>query len=212
MNALKRAIMQNKDYLLPGIAALVLAIIFPLYWFSQIVSGSVVEPAAIMANINSLSFSDGVFLVIDLLGIYVYLNFRKILNDQLNFKSVDLLLMLVVGVHVIFLATLGLDLMAALLSEQLVLRYEDTFVDVHLITTIGTVILLGLLDFLIGAVLLMNSENMPTLLKIFALVTLLQGLLGVSVIFSFVSVLSFPLSLILLSGYFLRKPESVEVV
>ena len=204
--------MQNKDYLLPGIAALVLAVIFPLYWFNQIWLGSVDSADALMANITSLNFSDGVFLAIGLLSIYVYLGLRKILNDQLNFKKIDLLVILVVGVHVIFLATLGLDFTAALLSEQFVLRYQDTFVGISLSMAAGTMILFGLLDILIGAVLLKNSENLPTLLKIFALVTLIQGVLEISVIMSFASMLSFPVSLIVLAVYFLRKPESVEVV
>ena len=204
--------MQNKDYFLPGIAALVLAVIFPLYWFNEIWFGSVGWPDALMANITSVNLSDLVFLVIGLLSIYVYLSLRNILNDQLNFKKIDLLLMLLIGVHVIFLATLGLDVAAALLSEQTVLQFQDTFIGIGLTAGVGTMVLFGLLDILIGAVLLKNSENLPTLLKIFALVTLIQGVLEISVIMSFVSLLSFPVSLIILAVYFLRKPESLEVV
>ena len=204
--------MQNRDYLFPGIAALVLAVLFPLYWLNEIAWGSFGDPAALIANITSLSFSDAVFLAIELLSIYIYFSFRKILNDQLNFKNIDLLLMLIVGVHFIFLATLGLDITAAILPEQRALHYEDTFISISMVTTIGTLILFGLLDILISAVLLKNSENLPTLLKIFALVTLIQGVLTISIIFSFASLLSYPVSLIILSVYFLRKPESIEVV
>ena len=204
--------MQNKDYLLPGIAALVLAVIFPLYWFNEIWFGSADRTDALLANITSLNLSDAVFLAIGLLSIYVSLSLRNILNEQLNFKKIDLLLMLLISVHVIFLATLGLDVAAAVLSEQTVLQYQDTFIGIGLTAAVASMVLFGLLDILIGAVLLKNSENLPTLLKIFALVTLIQGVLEISAIMSFASLLSFPVSLIILAVYFLRKPESLEVV
>ena len=120
--------------------------------------------------------------------------------------------MLIIGVHVIFIATLGVDITAAMMPEQQALHYEETFTRISMITTVGILVSLSLLDILIGAVLLRNLESLPTLLQIFALVTVIQGALAISVIFSFIAILSFPISLIILSVYFLRKPESIEVV
>jgi len=204
--------MQNNDYLFPSIAAIALAVIFPIYWFNEFSFSTSNMEAALMENLSTLDFSDAVFLFIGLLSIYVYIGLRKILNDQLNFKSIDLLLILVVGAHVIHIATLGLDLSAITMSQQGLQEKRDVFLSIGLASLIGGSILFGLLDILIGAVLLKNADRLPTLLKIFALITLIQGVAGVSVIFSFITLLSFPVSLIILAAYFLRKPDSLEVV
>ncbi len=204
--------MQNNDYLFPSIAAIVLAVIFPIYWLNEFSFSTSSMDAALMENLSTLDFSDAVFLIIGLLSIYVYISLRKILNDQLNFKSIDLLLMLIVGAHVIHIATLGLDLTAITMSYEELQDSRNVFIGVGVATLVGGSVLFGLLDILIGAVLLKNSDKLPTLLKIFALITLIQGVVGVSVIFSFITLLSFPVSLIILAVYFLRKPDTLEVV
>ena len=204
--------MQNNDYLFPSIAALSVAMIFPIYWVNQVSLGVASLEPSLMENFITLGFLDVMFLAIGLLSIYVYLKLRKIFNDQLNFKNVDVLLMLLIGAHVLHIATLGLDLTAASLSMQGVHENRELFIGAGLTIVFGGTILFGLFDLLIGAVLLKHANELPTLIKIFALITLIQGVLGISIVFSPVTLVSFSLSLIILSIYFLSKPESVEVV
>jgi len=203
--------MQNNNYLFPSIAALILATIFPIYWFGQISFGMPSIEAALMENVSTINFSDAIFLAIGLLSIYVYLNLRKILNEQLNFKS-TLLLALVIGAHAIHILTLGLDLTAVTMTQQGLHENRGVFIGIGLAALFAGNIMFGLLDILIGAVLLKNADNPPTLVKIFALITLIQGVMGISIVFSAATLMSFPLSLIVLTGYFLKKPTTIEVV
>jgi len=204
--------MQNNNYLFPSIAALILATIFPIYWFGQISFGMPSIEAALMENVSTINFSDAIFLAIGLLSIYVYLNLRKILNEQLNFKSTDLLLALVIGAHAIHILTLGLDLTAVTMTQQGLHENRGVFIGIGLAALFAGNIMFGLLDILVGAVLLKNADNLPTLVKIFALITLIQGVMGISIVFSAATLISFPVSLIVLAVYFLSKPTTIEVV
>lgn len=205
--------MQNNDYLIPGLATIVLAIVFPLYWLSEVPFGVADLTDALWQNLRELNFSDAVFLLMGILSIYIYYSLKKILNEQLNYKSIDVLLMIMIGVNILsVVGLLGLDLTATVLSEESVVANKNTILGLGAAINIATLIIFGLLDILLGAVLLMGTVKVPTLLKIFALVTLIQGLFEITVIFVFSVIFIFPVALIILACYFLRKPEMLEVV
>ncbi|RBP49606.1 hypothetical protein [Arenicella xantha] len=204
--------MQNNDYILPGVAAIALAILYPLYWIGELTGSALSISAAAWENMLMLTFSDVLFLAIGLLVIYVYLSVKTILNDQLNFKRIDLLLLIMVGVNAIFIGTLSLDLAAAILPDAIVMQNKDLLLAVGFSLTVGVILVCGLLDVVIGLVLLANASKLPTLVKIFAVMTLIQGVFEVTVVFSPASIVIFPVSLIVLAAFFLTKPESIEVV
>ena len=76
----------------------------------------------------------------------------------------------------------------------------------------GSIIIIGIVDFLIGILLLMKSNEAPTVLKVFAIMSVIQGVVGMTVFLAGILIFIFPLTLIVLAMFFLRKPESIEIV
>ena len=202
--------MQNKDYLLPGVAAIFVAVISPIYWFGM--AASVGDSDVLWQDMMSLGFSDILFASILLLTIYIYLNLKNILNEQLNFNHIDLLVWIYAAINILWVSTLLLDVASAVLPENIVTQNEGTFLNIGLSMGIGAIVILGIIDLLIGILLLAKSTELPTLLKIFAIMSVIQGVLGITVVFAATLIFIFPITMIILAMFFLRKPESLELV
>ena len=202
--------MQNKDYLLPGVAAIFVAVISPIYWLGM--SQWVGDSYVLGQDMMSLGFPDILFAAILLLTIYIYLNLKNILNEQLNFNHIDLLVLIMVAINILWMSTLFLDIASAVLSENIVTQNEGTFLNIGLSMGIGAIVILGIIDLLIGILLLAKSTELPTLLKIFAIMSVIQGVLGITVVFAATLIFIFPITMIILAMFFLRKPESLELV
>ena len=202
--------MQNKDYLLPGVAAIFVAVISPIYWLGM--AASVGDSDILWQDMMSLGFSDILFASILLLTIYIYLNLKNILNEQLNFNHIDLLVWIYAAINILWVSTLLLDVASAVLPENIVSQNKDTFFKIGLSVSIGAIVILGIIDFLIGILLLAKSTELPTLLKIFAIMSVIQGVLGITVVFAATLIFIFPITMIILAMFFLRKPESLELV
>ena len=202
--------MQNKDYLLPGVAAIFVAVISPIYWLGM--SLSVGNYDILWQDMKSLGFYDILFASILLLTIYIYLNLKNILNEQLNFNHIDLLVLIMVAINILWLGTLFLDVASTVLPENIVTQNKDAFLKIGLSMGVGAIVILGIIDLLIGILLLAKSTELPTLLKIFAIMSVIQGVLGITVVFAATLIFIFPITLIILAMFFLRKPESLEIV
>jgi hypothetical protein len=202
--------MQNKDYLLPGVAAIFVAVISPIYWLGM--SLSVGNYDILWQDMKSLGFYDILFASILLLTIYIYLNLKNILNEQLNFNHIDLLVLIMVAINILWLGTLFLDVASTVLPENIVTQNKDAFLKIGLSMGVGAIVILGIIDLLIGILLLAKSTELPTLLKIFAIMSVIQGVLGITVVFAATLIFIFPITMIILAMFFLRKPESIEIV
>ena len=202
--------MQNRDYLLPGVAAIFVAVISPIYWLGM--AASVGDSDVLWQDMMSLGFSDILFASILLLTIYIYLNLKNILNEQLNFNHIDLLVWIYAAINILWVSTLLLDVASAVLPENIVSQNEDTFLNIGLSIGVGAIVILGIIDLLIGILLLAKSTELPTLLKIFAIMSVIQGVLGITVVFAATLIFIFPITMIILAMFFLRKPESLEIV
>ena len=79
--------MKNNDYLIPGIAAIILAFLFPLSWFSLIGSD--------VTNIENIKYDVGLgvtsvlFLIVGIVSIFIYYYFMQLLHDHHNYRKAD---------------------------------------------------------------------------------------------------------------------------
>ncbi len=202
--------MENKDYLSPGIAALLLAVIHPFYWLG--VGPLIGDNSMLWQDIINIGFNDFLFALIVLLNIYVYLSLKNILNEQLNFNHIDLLVMILITINAIWLSTLFLDISSAVLPDTLIAQNKGIFLNIYVVIGIGAIIVIGLVDLLIGVLLLMKLKEAPTLLKIFAVTSLIQGIAGMTIFLAGILIFVVPITLVILAMFFLRKPESIEIV
>ena len=76
----------------------------------------------------------------------------------------------------------------------------------------GSMILFGILDIILGIALLRAAVPVPSVLKIFAVIAIIQGVFEVSLFLSFMTLFIFPLAMIILAAAFMRNPDSIEVV
>ena len=160
----------------------------------------------------SLGFYDILFASSLLLNIYIYLNLKHILNEQLNFNHIDLLVLIMVAINTLWMSTLFLDVASTVLPDNIVTQNKDAFLKINLSVSIGAIVIIGIIDLLIGILLLAKSTELPTLLKIFAIMSVIQGVLGITVVFAATLIFIFPITMIILAMFFLRKPESIEIV
>ena len=163
-------------------------------------------------DIINIGFNDFLFALIVLLNIYVYLSLKNILNEQLNFNHIDLLVIILITINAIWLSTLFLDLSSAVLPDTLIAQNKGIFLNIYVVIGIGAIIVIGLVDLLIGVLLLMKLKEAPTLLKIFAVTSLIQGIAGMTIFLAGILIFVVPITLVILAMFFLRKPESIEIV
>lgn len=201
--------MTNKEYMWPGIAAIALAILFPLYWSHAITFGDFSLPAAVSGELV-LSTADWLFLIVGVLIVYVYFALKRVLNDHQNYQGIDILILMAIAVTSLYYG--GLLLLDAISALNLGESTKNMLLSTtYIFVGIGN-FLFGLLDILIGIVLLKDSSQLPSLVKAFAIAMLINGLAAITFIFSILVIAVYPIALVILAIYFLKKPEMIEVV
>ncbi|MBL4672970.1 MAG: hypothetical protein JKX81_11980 [Arenicella sp.] len=205
--------MNNSDYTLPGIAAIALAILFPMYWIIVIAGGMFDSGINYYQSTIELTFSDLLFAVVGLLTVYVYLCLKRILNDQFGIEGVNLPLnILIVSSAIYFFCLAALDLAMAVFGDGLGLSAHKFVLNANLSIGIGSLFVFGVADILLGVLLLKNPHNQSSILKSLAIVAIIQGVIEITVIFSFALVAIFPVTLVILAVLFMRKPDVLELI
>lgn len=207
--------MFNKDYLLPGLATIALALIFPVYWIYVFTVAGFDFPKGYYANILTMDLSDLVYVILGLLEVYVYLSLKRILHDQLNYRGLDaLLIIMICNTALFYFGLFLLDIGMFFAGEQLVADTKASILTASYYLSMSCMFIFGLLGLLVGIILLRKSNDigLPSTLKLFAAIMLIAGILQLTFIFGFVVILLFPLALLILAFYFLQKPQMIEVV
>jgi len=194
--------MNNNDYFWPGIAAIAMVVLFPVYWIYEI--------ATMGFSFSDYTYSAGsaswVFLLIGVLNVYVYYAFRHQLYNHYNYRGVDVVLGILIAVCGVF--SLGIFAVDAL-SPWFGTSYNSI---VLASIWIGSLIVFGVLDILLAVLLLRNAKELPDLVRTFAIVNLLLGIFEVTVLFSVAVIFVFPIAMFILALNFWRKPEVIEIV
>ena len=201
--------MTNNRFLFPAIAAMVLALLFPIYWYTQF--GNMTSGGeALIRDLSGLNPSDLVFLLIGILNVYIYLSLKKFLNERHEFNAADIpLVLLIVTVSIFVFGSLLLDSFMYFFGTRLNFPSHEGLVDGNIAALIISTIVFGGLNIALGFILF--TRFLGTL-KAFAVVLMIEGFFEVTVIFSVISIVIFPLTLIILAILFLREPEVLEVV
>lgn len=205
--------MNNNDYALPSIATIALLILFPLYWVSLISSGMFDSGADFYRSITDFTLFDVLFLLIGVLTVYVYLSLKRLLNDQYGFSGVNLPLNVLIITSVVYVLGLaGIDIVMGLLGDSLGLGAHKFALNANLLIGVGSMIVFGVADILMGVLLLKNADNESTMLKALAIVVIVQGVVEITVVFSFTLIAIFPITLLVLALLFIQKPDTLEVI
>ncbi|MBN4057486.1 hypothetical protein JYT73_01375 [Pseudoalteromonas haloplanktis] len=204
--------MLNRDYLLPGIAAGLLAVIFPMYWIS--VFGETLDGLgeALKLDLQSLNFSDLVFVLIGALEIYVYLSLRKALKDMFDVEGVRILLCVLAVLVLAFHATVLCDVYLAVAGDKASNDVIESISIIAMAVSAGSLGMYALVGLITAALLLTKRHGMSSLLTVFSILLLLMCVLQLTVIFAYLNVFLFPAALLILMVFFIKKPEQIEVI
>ena len=204
----------NSNYLKPGIAAIVLAVLFPFYWSFLLVFGPAYESLsqALHAELTSFDLLDGLFILIGVLEVYIYLSLVRSFNERLNSSLARATLFIMIGAVVFFHCIVFVDLYLAIFKTGLSENIIAGIIEVSMSIALSGLVIYIVAGFVLSVVLLMGSQELASELKYFALIFLFVCLLGATILFSAINLLLFPIALIVLAIYFLKDPETLEVV
>ncbi len=196
--------LKSNDYLWPGIASIVVAVGMPFYWL-------VLAGAADLSDYTHRlpegpQLADLVFIALGILMIYVYMSLRRILHDHYNYHGADLAIsLLIITCAVFHVGILLLDYVGG----QLI---PDSFALAASLMWVFFVVLFGVMDIVLAIMLLKDRAQLSDLFFAFAIINLVLGIFELTIIFSFTSLVLYPLTLLILTVAFLRRPREIEFV
>ena len=205
--------MNDNKFGFAAISAVILAVLFPAYWFNQILNVSVSGGEGLYQDVTGLNPADLVFLLIGVLNIFVYLSLKSFLNERHAFNGADAPLLLLAATSAIYVfGSLAMDALMHFYGAELQLPWHKYTFDINTIALLVSSIVFGVLDIILGIVLFTRAREFSNILRAFAIVILIQGFFELTVVFSPITFVIFPVALILLAILFTREPETLELV
>jgi len=200
--------MPENRYSLAGGLAIAQAVLFPLAFGISIVQG-IIGKAAFRYHGPVIGPSDLLFIIFTGIGVYVLLMFRKLLNERYNYHGIDTLIIISIWWSILFqISSLGLKAYAILLGLEP--RLSVALVYLAYITV--AMLTIGVVDILIAVRLLKIKDKLNDLLRAFAYITMIAGILEASVVLSPLALILIPVTCVILGMIFLREKEEAEFV
>lgn len=156
-----------------------------------------------------IGVADYLFLILGAVGIYVLLSLKKLMYERYSFRGLDLVIVLaIVWTIVNYGGSFVLELLYASILPAAVKN-------VLLMRTIFWIVCIagfGILDMIIGLILVCQWRRFSMALRVFAILSMVAGFFEATVILSFFALLFYPLALIALAFAFFKPEEVVEFV
>ena len=200
--------MGDNRYTLAGWLAIIHAILLPLAIGVGIFE-ELIGYAKFRAHAPQFGVSDILSTISVVLIVYVLVVFRKLLNERYNYHEVDTLITISIWCAILF--TLGgivIQSVIGLLWPVPELVVVLTFVPFFAIATIT----IGIVDIIMGVKLLRAKDKLNDLIVAFAYISLVAGLLEVTVVLSPLSLILVPVLSVVMGMILLREKEAVEFV
>ena len=205
--------MKNNDFMGAGIAAIALAVLFPLYWVYIISTGTFDSGVNYYQTTLEFGFDDVWLILLGALSIFVYWSLKKVLDNHLGYGAIGVPIIIAIvacGVYTFGLA--GLDAFMSIFSNQVGLSTHKFVFGAQYLIGVVFMIVFGVADILIGVLILKNADHDSAVLKVLAIAMIIQGILELTVFLSPLVIGVFPITLIIMSVIFLTKPQAIEVV
>lgn len=191
-----------------GIAALALAVLFPVYWIGGIGFAMDDLMLAYRTDLQTLNAWDLLFLLIGVLEVAVYIGLYRYFRDQINGGAAAILLLVMAALVALFHCSLLIDLTLGLGLFSATTEFLD-------LIALFAVILLGVYAFVLAAlsiVLLIRFPQLTPLIKVFSVLAFIAAVLQITVVLAVANLLLFPVIMVLVAFHFLLGENSVEVV
>jgi hypothetical protein len=200
--------MDENRYNFAGWVAITQAILLIVGFLIAIIQG-IVEAALFKHSGPNVGPSDLIMLICTGMTVYTLLMFRNLLNERYNFHQIDTLIIISICLAIIF--QIGI-LLIKWVFFVLGKGSQMGFVITSLFLMISAMISSGIVDILIAVKLLKIKNSLTELVKIFTYLTLITGIMEVTVLLSPLAFLLFPVSSVILGMIFFKEKEMVEFV
>ena len=200
--------LDDNRFTLPGWVAVAQAILFPVAFAIGIIE-RIVGKAAFDYEGPVLGPSEFLWIAFSIMGVYTLSMFRRLLKQRYSFLAIDTLLVLNIWWIIVFqvislVLTLGFFL-GRPVPEIVTAIVFGSFAVISMVSV-------GILDILIGIRLLRDKDQFSEMIRAFAYVSLVAGILEVSVFLSPLALFLVPVSLVILALIFLRDRKDVQFV
>lgn len=201
--------MKSNFYQWAGMAALALAILFPIYWLG--VFGLAIDnyENGFLENITTLDAWDVLFVIIGALEVFVYLALRQSFKDQIEGGLAAVALLVMAALVALFHLTVVVDISLAM---ELLASYSDGLIEFVLIASLVILFLYAAVAFVFAIALLLRFAELSMLMKVFACGVLIMAVFQFTVILGIANIFLFPVLMLLLAVHFWRGEQTVEVV
>ncbi len=197
--------MNENKYTKAGWLAIASAAIFPFLFILGFIENIVKLKAFNFAG-PCLGPSDALGILHTVLCIYVFIMFRRFLNERLEFHGIDTLITVSIwwlaGFQFLEIVLKGIVMLLWPVPE---LVYAISFGSLLVVA----IIFIGVVDILIAVQLFRIRESLSGLLLAFTYITLVAGICEVSLIFAGFALLLVPVTNIILGILFIKEKEQV---
>ncbi len=184
----------NRTYLVSGIAAALVAVLFPVYWILEF--GQAFATGELRTDMSRL---DVLYFLVGGLIMFLFYSLKRYLNEQFEYRSADTLLMVIIAFTAVSYA--GSFFLAQYASESV---FTTFFV--------GTIVGAGILDIVLGILLVRAGAEVSSGIKTFAAVNICLGVTEATLILSIASIVIYPICALVLCVTFLRRPRELQIV
>lgn len=200
--------MEENRYSTAGWLSVAAAVLLPLAF---IVDG-LTELAVEFGDIDipwGVGPGDALFLLYAGLLVYVLKSFKSLMYEYYSFREIGIVINMAIFWTIIFFV--GSFIIELALTT--VWPPDDLGLPVVLLVfwIVGLVVF-GIIDILLGIIILRHRNRFSTSITVFAGLSLAIGFFEGTVVLSFLTLLLGPASFVVLAYIFLRKPEEVEFV
>ena len=204
--------MTDDKFIYPAITALIFCALFPSYWIWFATSGFDL-PGYGLPSRSNLEFDFFLWLALGLMLFYIYLSLKRILPVLHNYSRLTIPLYFAIGSTIFMFGGIAiLEIILVGFGGSLSKPTSEMILGGIAVIFLSGIIIQGVIDILIGAILLRDSQDLPNILTIFAVITLINGILGATVLLAIGNIVITPLSFLVLAVYFLKRPEIIDVV
>ena len=200
--------MSDKKYSLAGWLSIIAAVLFPLAFGISFIHDII---AKTKFGYDGPNFGPGdiLFILFTCVSVYVISVFRDLLNDRYNTHELDLLINITIGWVILFqvcsLCLKGIFMALWPVSKESMTIAYIGFMAISMVT-------IGIVDILIAVKLLKIDAGHNDLIRAYAYINLIAGVLEASVFLSLLAIILVPVSSVILGMILLREKEGVEFV
>lgn len=199
--------MNERTWTLAGIACFAYAALLPVAFLVSGFEGAVLEAG--YGDRVTLMMGDFLFLGLCGLTVFILLSLKGMLFERYSFRGLDPVIYATIAWSIVnyfgsFLLVVGFAIAAPSateLAQAVIAGFWALCIVVY-----------GVLDAVMGGILLFQQHRLGVWLTIFGGLTLVGGLLGMSFILAFFCLVLIPVGSLVLAVEFLRPVDSIEIV